>query len=399
MDALVSWLLGMLIAASALIPGVAHVQPSSTSRIHLPFLRKANNNQILLAGARGAYGDPIPGSDDILRITADGSHAEQLTHTEAVRELYPQWSPDGSRIAYLADQFSPPYAFLLGVMSVQGTDTITEAITLESDDVATSMPAWSPNGAQIVFSTIAKVYLAQVEDAEIDVTMIDLPGDETISTAPDWSPDGHSLLFGTSAGIYVLASDGTGLRLLSAQGSEPTWSPDGRQIAFSTPDGISVINADGSGLKQLTTVGVFPRWSPDGKRIAFADKQTWIDAAGDLYLMNADGTDMHLLVHDPAGGVSGYQWSPDGTRLAYGILVGWISFELYIITVDQGTVVPLKLGSFSPDSYFLDWSADSKHVVVNATLIHLNSTYVVSADGQDVVLLPYTGSAPQWSPD
>jgi copper transport protein len=65
----------------------------------------------------------------------------------------------------------------------------------------------------------------------------------------------------------------------------------------------------------------FPTWSPDGQRLAFSFYQLprvgAIPAGTDLYLMNADGTDMHpLAMHDTPGAALLYPaWAPDGNAV------------------------------------------------------------------------------------
>jgi dipeptidyl aminopeptidase/acylaminoacyl peptidase len=107
---------------------------------------------------------------------------------------------------------------------------------------------------------------------------------------------------------------------------DPDWSPDGSLIVFQSPpeanqggeQNIFTIHPDGTGLTQLTAhlsseadgkQGTFhPSWSPDGSQIVFIHNPG-TNGVGDLWVMNADGTDLHLLV---ATGLNetGVFWGP-----------------------------------------------------------------------------------------
>jgi Tol biopolymer transport system component len=105
-------------------------------------------------------------------------------------------------------------------------------------------------------------------------------------------------------------------------------SPDGSTIVFmrdpeGTPDGdygIWTMRTDGSGLTQLTPsdgVDGGPQWSPDGTQILFTRHLGGVpgDPRSGVFVMNADGSNVHALSEDPRIDYASVGWSPDGGRI------------------------------------------------------------------------------------
>ena len=72
------------------------------------------------------------------------------------------------------------------------------------------------------------------------------------------------------------------------------------RIAFVVGPDIYTMNPDGSDVKQLTNLGpdsgaFWESWSPDGKQIVFNEYRP-PDFLGQLWLMNADGSNQRLLL-------------------------------------------------------------------------------------------------------
>jgi dipeptidyl aminopeptidase/acylaminoacyl peptidase len=149
--------------------------------------------------------------------------------------------------------------------------------------------------------------------------------------------------------VYSMNADGSGLRLLAADGQSPSWAPDGRTIAFER-NGILLMDAGGGNermvlpdhvertaspdLTNLNTVvenNDEPRFSPDGRRIVFARRTvttTFVCAPvpnctkktvrdGDVHVMNVDGGGITRLTSDPAVEEVDAHFSPDGTKIVY----------------------------------------------------------------------------------
>ena len=85
------------------------------------------------------------GNWELYLVNADGSSPVNLTQTPAIDELYPKPSPDGTRIAYLADQGAGEHRVRnVYVMNSDGTDRVKIADNARE-------PCWSPDGKSVAY--------------------------------------------------------------------------------------------------------------------------------------------------------------------------------------------------------------------------------------------------------
>jgi len=93
------------------------------------------------------------------------------------------------------------------------------------------------------------------------------------------------------------------------------------RIAFVQFPDIFTMNPDGSDVRQLTNLGpdrfaFWESWSPDGKQIVFNESSS-ADFRYELWLMNADGSNQHVLLAEPDFHNEGPSFTPDGSAVIF----------------------------------------------------------------------------------
>ena len=191
-----------------------------------------------------------------------GKRPFQLTATDGESSTNPRWSPDGSRIGFLADRGNDTQVF-----AVPADGGEAQALTTVEGGVASFQ--WSPDGTRIAFT---------VRDPEPE------PMKERQERVGEYAVEDADQRM-THLWVSDAVQDTTPTRLTS--GAEFTvddfaWSPDGTAIAFSHrpfphPEAwplsdISVVTIDGGSVTSLVRepgADGDPIWSPDGKWILF----------------------------------------------------------------------------------------------------------------------------------
>jgi Tol biopolymer transport system component len=229
-------------------------------------------------------------------------------------------SPDGRMLAYSATGNEGNGQVFVADLDGTGIRQVTHEAR------GAGSPDWSPDGTKIAY----------VEGDDQNVFVLDLAtGTATQVTnessglwAPHFSPDGSSIVYGApNRGgrwvIWIVPATGGRSHLLVGAGrvqpvGDSSLSPDGSQLAFVAEAGpgtdIWIADADGSGLRPVARghgEGLWaPKWSPDGTRLVYYRE----DSAPDVFVVDVT--------------------TGEGQRVADGAVASWL--DDHTLIVDSG---------------------------------------------------------------
>jgi dipeptidyl aminopeptidase/acylaminoacyl peptidase len=263
-------------------------------------------------------------------MNADGTHQRSLVQGSDV-----QWSPDGKRIAYVGKGEPSGQQIFVRWMDAEGAATQISHLTESPSNLE-----WSPDG-----KTIAFTMNVPARDNSLRINMPAAPKGAKWTEPPkvitrlNYRRDRIGYTDASYTHVFVIPADGGTARQLTNgdwNHSAPSFSADGKWIAFSSyrePNGedafrrseIYAANVETGEIKQLThrsgTNGG-PLYSPDGKSIAFmaadsVDHSAWAETK--LWMMNADGSNAHLISGNLDRPISGVTWAPDNSGVYFNV--------------------------------------------------------------------------------
>jgi len=258
---------------------------------------------------------------------------------------------------------------------------------------------------------------------------IGLPQVQLTTARPDdaqsaWSPDGRRIAFKSRRNgnneLYVMNADGSGQTRLTnsfnVSEGQPAWSPDGTRLLYrKTPDNPITQNADiwqidvnpaapnPRPVLERTGDERYPSYSPDGTKIVFRGDQDLIDHSGDeeLYVMNADGTDIVQLTHNDVFD-SAPAFSPDGTKVAFESARDSgdpLALDIYVMNADGSDVRRLTTDPAHDEGPI--FSPDGTKIAFASLRSGQEDIWVMNADGSEQRQLtddPARDESPDWQP-
>jgi Tol biopolymer transport system component/tRNA A-37 threonylcarbamoyl transferase component Bud32 len=394
----------------------------------------------------------------MVRPVGEG-RAVALTGDTTTAETNPQWSPDGSRILYLArgGVFSAPagggparpevpgdarspissavrspdgkrLAFTRGdSLFIRESDASVRAVARMAEP---ALCAWAPQGtfvacatgnlyyatAGVVFGNLSpsRIVLCRVQDGRLTTVTDSL----WLNHSPAWSADGRWLFFvsnrdgprdiyglpistdGRAGGSLLRLSTGLGAHTISlaANGSRLAYSRyANRTSVWSLPIPTSppVTTVAATRVTNANETIETMSLSPDGKWLLYDSDLT---GNADIFRLSLAGGEPEQLTTDPADDFSPIT-SPDGKEVAFH---SWRSGsrDIYVMRLDGGGVQQITRSPRQEAQ--ANWSPDGRALAFTDFTTG-DGLWIVRRDASghwgEPVQRRVGGSAPVWSPD
>lgn len=218
----------------------------------------------------------------IYAVAPDGLDGILVTDDDFLN-VFPSWSTDGSRFAFVSNRNGQPDLFIAN-RDGTGVLQLTDSVEMEM------YPSWSPDGTKIAFSMLPDA-ISNPGIRTIDVMTgaaetLTSPPVTALDTIPLWSPDGSLIAFNRAVSgqdfptIHTVKVNGSGSRPLStlSRSSVVGWTRSGRLVIsklIGEQTDLYTVPVGGIGLERLTDTPdvseLSASFSPDESRITFVD--------------------------------------------------------------------------------------------------------------------------------
>jgi Tol biopolymer transport system component len=203
---------------------------------------------------------------NIYEMDLNGVVSEPLFKANLVID-YPAWSPDGKRLvaSACADWKATDKNCLYDIFILTPPDPAIFTNLSSTPNASEWVPDWSPDGSKIAFSSDrdgdSEVYVINADGTGL----VQLTDNKGYDGRPRWSPDGRQIAFETDRegdwDIYVMNADGSSPKALTVNAKAAdwmeSWSPDGQWLVYASnsaggEDELYIIRSDGTDQRRLT---------------------------------------------------------------------------------------------------------------------------------------------------
>lgn len=228
---------------------------------------------------------------ELFVMNADGSAKRNLTNTKDSHELYPQASPDGSKISFINDSGEGRKVVRsVCVMNADGTGRKTVAEYARQ-------PFWSADSKSVG-------YLPQ-EFKKFNIVDYFSKGLRYYDVA-----SGNDYAHPNSDKLHHLYNP--------SSGAHGKWIASTVHAGMGYKHAILLLECEGAAIHNLKIGGCRPSLSPDGRKIAWGESDHKITVAELNVTADTPGVGRRLLeiVH-PKDKIYHVDWAPDSTHLAF----------------------------------------------------------------------------------
>jgi Tol biopolymer transport system component/DNA-binding winged helix-turn-helix (wHTH) protein len=305
-----------------------------------------------------------------------GAEKTLYTATSGLRGMcaHLDWSPDGKWLAFAEPQTN---GFNLRIALLSLDDLSVRGLTSPVEQKYDCEPAFSQDGSSVAFER------GSVGGLSKDLFVIPISGgeprrltfDNSWGGSPAWTQDGAEIVFSSNRGgplnLWRVSANGGRPRPVagvSALAYRPSISKKGSSLAYEHANfntGIWRISlkdkthSSGHSTPLITARGMVnmrPSFSPDGKKIVFESDRLGFS---DIWYCDRDGSNCAQLtsLHGTAGTA---RWSPDGRRISFEFQSQHY-YDVYVLEVPNGR--PRRLLTFpEADNGAPNWSRDGNWI-------------------------------------
>jgi serine/threonine-protein kinase len=270
-------------------------------------------------------GGALPQS--LVSVDPDGT---ERTLAEAVNLLGPRFSPDGRRVVLSASEGA--------ATDIHVIDLAAGTMSRLTFGGTNQYPEWTPDGRRIAFSTIrpgsnaSDLYWTPSDGSGEAAVLLSAPGAQFES---QFTPDGRTLVYRTShatntrdlflAPVDSPAAGRPWVGVTPFSERAPALSPDGRWLAYASDESgrdeiyVRAFPSPAGRWQVSAAGGLDPRWAPDGRGLYYRTADSLISVAVATEPTFAIGQRSTVLVRRYFADINHAHWdvSPDGREFLF----------------------------------------------------------------------------------
>jgi Tol biopolymer transport system component len=295
--------------------------------------RRVLQDQVINFRARQpdvVYLSTLDNLNELWVLSPDGGSPQQLTTSGGkVFDFAP--SRDGEQIVYSAT--NPDNGMDLWLMQRDGSQ-VKKLADCGLDHC--SQPAWSPDGAEIIYhravpidshqNTVSGIWGVDPISGQTDFL---ISGDQ-----PAWSPDGNWIaVMDSQAGVIRVLNiqTGKGIEVNASTDFLPEWLPNSSRMAYANLQSAGALQTVALFQVDVTSNQVsrlldtlpgnlelsMPIFSPDSKKFIIAMRSFTGGLSKQLWYMPPGGTNLQQITKDETFSNAHYSWNQSGTAVIF----------------------------------------------------------------------------------